>query len=83
MRRRLKSFMRPGRLKQHMIKLTLVTMAGKNEIFIYHRRAPDFAGERLLPLNRLKGPHPGLYAEAVKKYSGREWLLDLYGCCFQ
>jgi len=45
--------------------------------FIYHRKAPDFTGGTLYPLNRLKKRLPALHENAVKKYKGREWLLNV------
>ncbi|PKM98579.1 MAG: hypothetical protein CVU79_02820 [Elusimicrobia bacterium HGW-Elusimicrobia-3] len=52
-------------------------MTEETEVYVYHRKAPDFAGDRLFPLNRLKELYPAVYAEAVRKYTGREWLLDV------
>ena len=49
-------------------------MAGVN---IYHVKRPDFSGTRLYPLNRLKDRLPGIYESAVKKYEGREWLMNV------
>jgi len=45
--------------------------------YIYHAKKPDFVGDRLYPLNTLKGRLPEVYAGAVKKYEGREWLMDV------
>lgn len=44
--------------------------------FVYHIKQPNFVGERLSPLNRLKDRLPSVYEYAVKKYEGREWLLQ-------
>ena len=48
-----------------------------SKLFIYHRKAPDFTGTTLYPLNRLKERLPAIYESAVKKYTGREWLLNV------
>lgn len=48
-----------------------------SKAYIYHAKRPDFVGDRLYPLNTLKGRLPEVYAGAVKKYEGREWLLDV------
>ncbi len=48
-----------------------------SEAFVYHRQAPDFTGATLYPLNRLKECLPALYENAVKKYKGREWLINV------
>jgi hypothetical protein len=45
--------------------------------FVYHRKTKNFDGDTLYPLNVLKTEKPMLYTEAVKKYAGREWLLDV------
>ncbi len=44
--------------------------------FVYHRVVKDFRGTTLYPLNRLKEIYPDAYAEHVKKYAGRERLLE-------
>ena len=44
--------------------------------FVYHARQPNFTEERLIPLNKLKDKLPEVYNQAVKKYNGREWLLE-------
>lgn len=46
-------------------------------VYIYHAKRPDFTGERLCPLNRLKDSLPAVYANAAKKYEGREWLMGV------
>ena len=48
-----------------------------SKTFVYHRQAPDFTGPTLYPLNRLKERFPILYENAVKKYKGREWLINV------
>lgn len=48
-----------------------------SKTFIYHRKSDDFTGATLYPLNRLKEHFPALYESAVKKYFGREWLLNV------
>ena len=45
--------------------------------YIYHAKRPDFIGTRLYPLNELKERLPAVYENAVKKYQGREWLLNV------
>ena len=45
--------------------------------FVYHRRGPEFAGDTLYPLNRLRERFPAIYENAVKKYEGREWLINV------
>ena len=49
-------------------------MAGE---YIYHVKKPDFSGTRLYPLNTLKGSLPAVYENAIKKYEGREWLMEV------
>jgi hypothetical protein len=44
--------------------------------FIYHRVEPKLKGTILYPLNQLKDIYPDMYAEHVKKYEGREHLLE-------
>lgn len=44
--------------------------------YVYHVRQPNFVGDRLYPLNNLKAKLPAIYENAVKKYTGREWLLE-------
>lgn len=44
---------------------------------VYHIKQPNFVGERLYPLNNLKPKLPAIYENAVKKYAGREWLLEV------
>jgi hypothetical protein len=45
--------------------------------FVYHRKAPGFIGTILYPLNQLKTKFPAVYENNVKKYQGREWMLDM------
>ena len=44
---------------------------------LYHLIPTDFRGEELMPLNQLKTKHPEIYVREIKKYEGREHLLDL------
>ena len=46
-------------------------------VFVYHAKRQGFVGERLYPLNALRDKLPEVYNNAVKKYQGREWLLDV------
>jgi hypothetical protein len=43
---------------------------------IYHRVPANLEGKYLQPLNRLKASNPRVYAEAIKKYKGREGVLS-------
>ncbi|MFH1290260.1 MAG: hypothetical protein ABIH92_02510 [Nanoarchaeota archaeon] len=45
--------------------------------YLYHMVPPNMRGNKLHPLNVLKDIHPEVYAEAVKKYDGREELLSV------
>jgi glycosyltransferase involved in cell wall biosynthesis len=47
-----------------------------NNMFLYHKRKADMQGDILYPLNTLKEIHPEISTEIVKKYDGREWLLN-------
>lgn len=47
------------------------------EVHVYHAKRDGFAGNRLYPLNALKERMPEIYSTAVRKYEGREWLLNL------
>jgi hypothetical protein len=47
------------------------------EVYVYHSKKPGFVGNRLRPLNALKKELPEVYSREVKKYEGREWLLDV------
>ena len=49
-------------------------MAG---VYLYHSKKPDFVGNRLYPLNAIKDRLPDVYSREVKKYCGREWLLNV------
>ena len=45
--------------------------------FLYHRVPANMQGDFLSPLNQLKDIYPEAYAEAVKKYEGREFLMNV------
>lgn len=51
--------------------------SGMPETFVYHRKPPNLIGTILYPLNQLKPKLPEVYENAVKKYQGREWLLNV------
>lgn len=44
--------------------------------FVYHRVVENMQGKILYPLNQLKEIHPEIYTEHVKKYAGREQVLE-------
>lgn len=44
--------------------------------YLYHRVRENMRGTVLYPLNRLKEVYPDIYSEAVKKYEGREFVMD-------
>ena len=44
--------------------------------FVYHRVTPNMEGNILYPLNQLMTIYPDVYAEHVKKYTGREHVLE-------
>ncbi len=44
--------------------------------FLYHKVPKNMQGTTLYPLNELKKQHPDVYNEQVKKYEGREALLE-------
>jgi hypothetical protein len=44
--------------------------------FVYHRVPNSPVGDAIYPLNRLKQTQPALYEQQVRKYEGREWLLE-------
>jgi hypothetical protein len=46
------------------------------ELFAYHRIVENIRGTILYPLNRLEEIYPDAYAEHVKKYEGREHVLE-------
>jgi hypothetical protein len=48
-----------------------------DEDFVYHMVADPFQGSVLYPLNQLKEIYPDVYAEQVKKYEGREHILEI------
>ena len=43
---------------------------------VYHLKPTDMVGEILKPLNTLKNEAPNVYETKVKKYDGREFLLE-------
>lgn len=45
-------------------------------VMLYHLVPRRLVGSRLLPLGRLRDLHPELYVEYVRKYEGREYLLE-------
>ena len=45
--------------------------------FVYHRKAENFLGSHILPLNALGAKYPELQANHLKKYKGREKLLNM------
>lgn len=47
-----------------------------NNMFLYHKKRADMQGDTLYPLNTLKEIHPEISTEIIKKYDGREWLLN-------
>ncbi len=46
------------------------------QAFVYHRVVENMRGTILYPLNQLKTIFPDVYAEHVKKYEGREHVLE-------
>ena len=48
--------------------------------FVYHLVPPKIFGEVLIPLNVLKLRNHELYSAAIKKYEGREFLMDEIIC---
>jgi hypothetical protein len=44
--------------------------------YVYHFRPKEMSGDFLIPLNSLQKTHPVAYVEHVKKYKGREELLQ-------
>lgn len=46
------------------------------ELYLYHRVRENMIGTTLYPLHQLRVLYPAIYDEAVKKYVGREWLLE-------
>lgn len=61
-------------LSSHRGETVKIERMGKT--CVYHVKQPNFIGERLYPLNDLKAKLPAIYESAVKKYTGREWLLE-------
>jgi hypothetical protein len=47
-----------------------------DEDFLYHRVVPNLRGTILYPLNRLKEIYPDAYVEHLRKYEGREHVLE-------
>jgi hypothetical protein len=46
--------------------------------YLYHLKPKDMVGCVLQPLNKLKEANPEIYTLKVKKYTGREFLLERY-----
>lgn len=44
--------------------------------YLYHRVPPNLSGDTLYPLNQLKTVLPQVYEAEVKKYAGREHVLN-------
>lgn len=44
--------------------------------FVYHRVPENLRGTVLYPLNMLKDVFPDIYTETVRKYEGREHVLE-------
>jgi hypothetical protein len=45
-------------------------------MFVYHRRSSRFVGVTIHPLNILRNLEPEIAAQEIKKYEGREQLLE-------
>ncbi len=45
--------------------------------FVYHRVVENMSGKILYPLNQLKETHPEIYLQHLKKYTGREQILEV------
>lgn len=45
-------------------------------MFIYHFKRKNMVGNKLVPLNAQKATMPEIYREHIKKYNGREKLLE-------
>lgn len=45
-------------------------------MYIYHFKRQNMLGNKLIPLNKLKDIYPDAYKEHVKKYEGREKVLE-------
>lgn len=45
--------------------------------FLYHMVPNNMHGESLIPLNQLRGSYPKVYKSEVRKYRGREALLEV------
>ena len=58
-------------------KITFHLDNNMNEVFVYHRKSFDFIGDKLYPLNAIKTVFPPIYESSIKKYEGREWILDM------
>jgi hypothetical protein len=57
-------------------KISKTAISMKNNVFVYHWKNDDFIGDVLCPLNELKKLSLDTYNRAIKKYEGREWLLE-------
>ena len=44
--------------------------------FVYHFKQKGMTGNTLIPLNEMKAEIPHVYEEQVKKYKGREFMLE-------
>jgi|TARA_B100001964_G_C13930059_1_gene464148 hypothetical protein len=44
--------------------------------YLYHRVPPNMDSSTLYPLNKLKNTNPAIYAERIKKYKGREFVME-------
>lgn len=52
-------------------------MASK-KYYLYHAVAEQFTGDTIYPLNQLKKKYPELYGDQVRKYEGREYLMQYH-----
>lgn len=44
--------------------------------YLYHRVPQNMKGETLYPLNRMKDIDPEIFSEHLKKYEGREFIME-------
>lgn len=44
--------------------------------YLYHLLPQHMAGHTLYPLNRLKSLHPAIFRKEVRKYAGREFIMQ-------
>jgi hypothetical protein len=54
----------------------LLYHAAMSTVLLYHRLPANFKGHQLLPLNRLRELHPEIAAVHMRRYLGRELLLQ-------